>query len=304
MEKYHILFNPLSCSGKGKEVAMGAESLIMDGEVCYHDLTKIEDKKAFLYSLPEEDNVVLAGGDGTVSKLINAISGMELERDIYYYAAGTGNDFLKDIGVEKGKCLVRVNEYIQDLPVVEVKGKKYKFLNNVGFGIDGYATEEGDRQRASGKNKINYTLIALKGLLFGYKRVNATVTIDGVTRNYKNVWLAPTMNGRYIGGGMMACPGQDRLNPEKTVSLMVMFCRSKLKALCVFPSIFSGKHVRRTEMVEQYKGYEVEVTFDKPTALQIDGETISGVESYRVWATPEYRRASIEELEKMETVER
>ena len=178
-----------------------------------------------------------------------------------------------------------------------LKGKKYKFLNNVGFGIDGYCCEVGDKQRAAGKQKINYTLIAIKGLLGGYKKVCATVKIDGMTKSYKNVWLAPTMNGRFVGGGMMACPEQDRLNEDGTVSLMVMHHPFNLKVLTVFPTIFKGEHVKYTKIVEQFKGYEIEVEFDRPTPLQIDGETIREVLSYKVWATPEYRKAALKELE-------
>lgn len=51
---------------------------------------------------------------------------------------------------------------------------------------------------------------------------------------YKNAWLVPTMNGRYYGGGMMATPGQDRLNPEHTVSVMVFHGKGKLGTLMIF----------------------------------------------------------------------
>ena len=37
-------------------------------------------------------------------------------------------------------------------------------------------------------------------------------------------------------------------------------------------------------MVKIYTGKEIEVQFDQPTALQIDGETVLGVESYLVKA--------------------
>ncbi len=47
------------------------------------------------------------------------------------------------------------------------------------------------------------TAIAIKGLLFHYRPTNAVITVDGVTHTYKKVWLVPTMNGRYYGGGMM-----------------------------------------------------------------------------------------------------
>ena len=296
MEKYFVLYNPLSNNKRGEKETKQLESLLGDCEISYFDQTAIDDKAAFFESIPEDTSVIVSGGDGTIHNFINGISGIDIKRNVYYFASGTGNDFLTDINGEKGK-LILVNKYIQNLPVVEVKGKKYKFLNNVGFGIDGYCCEVGDKQRAAGKQKINYTLIAIKGLLGGYKKVCATVKIDGMTKSYKNVWLAPTMNGRFVGGGMMACPEQDRLNEDGTVSLMVMHHPFNLKVLTVFPSIFKGEHVKYTKIVEQFKGYEIEVEFDRPTALQIDGETITQVLSYKVWATPEYRKAALKELE-------
>lgn len=296
MEKYYVLYNPLSNNKRGEEETKKIETII-EGEFTYCDLTKIEDLIGFLSAVPEDAKVVLSGGDGTVNRFINAVTDEALDREIYYFATGTGNDFLTDIGVAKGTEIVPVRKYITNLPVVEVNGKKYKFLNNVGFGIDGYCCEVGDKKREDGEQKINYTSIAIKGLLGGYKRVCAKVTIDGVTREYKNVWLAPSMNGRFVGGGMMACPEQDRLNAEGTVSVMIMHHRSKLKTLMVFPKIFKGEHVKHTDMVEQFTGYNVEVEFDLPTALQIDGETICGVTRYQVWASPEYRKSAIRELE-------
>lgn len=296
MEKYFVLYNPFSNNKRGGEETKLIEKILPHAEFTYGDMEEISDMAEFFAGLPEDVKVVVSGGDGTINNFANRVSGIKLKHEVYYFATGTGNDFLTDIGGEKG-TLVHVNKYVENLPVVEVKGKKYKFVNNVGFGIDGYCCEVGDKKRAAGDQKINYTAIAIGGLLGGYKRVKAKVTVDGVTREYKNVWLAPTMNGRFVGGGMMACPNQDRLNDAGIVSVLVMHHPSKLKTLTVFPSIFKGEHVKHTKMVEQFTGYEVEVEFDLPTALQIDGETITNVTSYKVWATPEYRKAAIKELE-------
>ena len=92
------------------------------------------------------------------------------------------------------------------------------------------------------------------------------------------------MNGRYYGGGMMIAPNQDRLNKERTVTNVVYKTGSKLKALIVFPSIFKGEHIKKEKMVKVVSGKKIKVTFDKPTALQIDGETIVNVLSYEVEA--------------------
>ena len=83
---------------------------------------------------------------------------------------------------------------------------------------------------------------------------------------------------------MMPAPGQDRTGKEGTVSTMVYYGVGKIKALAVFPSIFSGKHVEHREMIEILTGHDIAVEFDSPTALQIDGETITGVTKYHVTA--------------------
>ena len=264
------LYNPLASNGRGRENAAKLAE-VLDEQISFKDIreTKISD-------IPAEDKIVICGGDGTISHLVNTFG--EPERDIYYYAAGSGNDFTRDIG-ETGVILL--NPYLKNLPTVEVKGKSYKVLNGVGYGIDGYCCEVGDEQRAKNPGKeINYAGIAIKGLLFHFKPANATVTVDGKEHKFRKVWLAPVMNGRYYGGGMCIAPEQDRLNAERKLSVVVMHGSGKLKTLIVFPSIFKGEHVKHKEMVEILTGHTIEVKFDRPTALQVDGETIKNVESY------------------------
>ena len=123
-------------------------------------------------------------------------------------------------------------------------------------------------------------------MLFHYRPVNATVTVDGKKYKYKRVWVAPTMKGRYYGGGMMPAPEQNRLDKNGQVSLMLMHSSGKLRTLMVFPSIFNGTHIQHTNMVTIHRGCDITVEFDRPAALQIDGETIPNVTSYRVISEP------------------
>ena len=100
-----------------------------------------------------------------------------------------------------------------------------------------------------------YASIAINGLLFHYTPTSAVVTVAGKTHTHHHVWLANTMNGRYYGGGMIPTPAQRRLNPDGTISTMVMYGKGKLKPLTVFPSIFKGAHIRHNEMVEVLTGH-------------------------------------------------
>lgn len=282
MSQYVVLYNALACNGQGEKSSHRLDSILSDADLRYVDITSVADYRTFFDSLPEDEQVILCGGDGTLNRFINDSANCSYKNEILYFAAGTGNDFLHDVGAEPGDRPVVMAPYFKDLPQVTVKGKTYRFLNNVGFGIDGYCTQVGDEMRAQHKENINYTGIAIKGLLGGFKPVNAKVTVDGVEHTYKKAWLAPTMNGRYYGGGMMPTPAQNRLNPEHTVSVMVFYGKGKLKTLMAFPSIFQGEHVKYTKMVEILVGHDIHVVFDRPCALQIDGETILDVTEYEV----------------------
>lgn len=278
MAKYKLLYNPIAGNKKGKEEAEKIHDVMKEDSVELIDITTVNDLNGFFGSLPEDTKAIVAGGDGTLNRFINSVDEEVIRKnDIYYFAIGTGNDFLFDIGGNKGDAPILLNKYIVDLPTVEIDGKESKFMNGVGYGIDGYCCEEGDRLRAVSDGPINYTSIAIKGLLFKFKPAAATVTVDGVTKTYKKCWLAPMMNGRCYGGGMIAAPGQDRLNKERTLTLLVWHDSGKLNTLMHFPKIFKGEHVKYTKMCDVITGYDITVEFSEPIAAQIDGETVLGV---------------------------
>lgn len=281
MNKMYVLFNPKSGNQDGEVRAKNISILYDNKELEYRDITQITDYAEFIGSVPEDDQIVVCGGDGTLSRFADAIYGLGVKNEILYYATGNGNDFLRDLGREEGAEPFRVNEYIANLPAVTVNGRTHRFINGIGFGIDGYCCEVGDELREKGK-KPNYTAIAIKGLLFGYKPTAAKVTVDGKCFEYKKAWICPTMFGRYYGGGMLPAPCQRRDNAEHTVSFASMHDSGKIKTLTVFPSIFKGEHIKNTDMVDVVSGHSVTVEFDRPVTLQIDGETVLGVTKYEV----------------------
>lgn len=274
----YILFNPLSNNHKGADnVAIVKEKIGEATECSVLDL----DLRDFVSKLNNDDQIYILGGDGTINKFINRLGGVVPKQEIYLFKSGSGNDFLNDVKENETGDFVLLNKYLENLPTVEVNGNSYFFINGVGFGIDGYCCEVGDKMREEKPGEeINYTKIAIKGLLFKFKKVNATVEVDGVSESYKNVWLAPTMKGRFYGGGMMIAPAQDRFAEDKSITNVIYKTRSKLKALINFPSIFKGEHVNKKGLVVIRKGSTIKVTFDKPCALQVDGETILNVTTY------------------------
>ena len=278
MKKY-VLYNPIAGNGNGRREAknlaerFGAENLVL----C--DVREIENYAEFFAQLDDRADVIVCGGDGTLNRFANTIKDLEIKNPLYYFACGTGNDFLRDVEHDNG--LVSLAPYLVNLPTVSVQGKEYRFLNGVGYGIDGYCCQVGDKLRLQKPGEsINYTGIAIKGLLFHYKPVSATVIVDGKEYRFKKVWLAPTMNGRFYGGGMLPAPEQRR--EQDKVSVMVFHGTGKIKSLLIFPSIFKGEHVKKAKHISVFSGSEITVRYDEPRALQIDGETIVNVSQYTV----------------------
>lgn len=276
---YHILYNRLSGSGHGYDRVQALRERLQGEELIFRDVCEIRDYAALFAEIKEDDSLVLAGGDGTLNRFVNDTVGLTYPGNLYYCAIGSGNDFRQDVAPgENG--LIPLSAFIEDLPSVTVHGKTYRFVNGVGYGIDGYCCEVGDALAKKSSKPLNYAGIAVKGLLFHYRPTGATVTVDGVTKTYKKVWLAPTMNGRYYGGGLNIAPEQDRLNRERTVTSVVLHDSGKLKTLAIFPSIFKGRHIKYANIFEIKRGYEITVKFDRPVALQIDGELIRDVIEY------------------------
>ena len=175
----YILYNPLSGNGKGEELSKKLTDIYKDEELKYCNMTQITSYGKFFDSISPKSDIIICGGDGTLNRFIVDSEGYPYENPLYFYATGSGNDFMRDLGKEPGCEPIRINEYVKGLPTVTVNGKSSRFINAVGYGIDGYCCEVGDELRAKSDKPINYTSIAIKGLLFHFKPANAVITVDG-----------------------------------------------------------------------------------------------------------------------------
>ena len=285
----YALYNPFAGNQTCEEQSKKLREFYSPDELEFRSMADINYSK-FFPSLNVDDKVIICGGDGTLNRFVNDTRDIAITNDILYYAAGSGNDFLRDLGKEKGTVPFKINQYIENLPSVTVNGRETLFINAVGFGIDGYCCEVGDEMRKKSNGKpVNYTSIAIKGLLYAFRPTDATVVIDGKEKRYKKVWIAPTMHGRFYGGGMIAAPDQRRDAPDGKFSVVIWHGSNKLKTLMVFPSIFKGEHVKHSECIDIVRADEVTVKFDKPCALQIDGETILNVTEYSARSSAKVR---------------
>lgn len=284
----YIFYNPLSNNKNGKRDLIKITELLAIKEVSFFDVTKDEHVRQKLLNLTSEDSAVIAGGDGTLHHFVNmlydgAAALPAIRARLFYFPAGSGNDFMHDVADSKEKKLIELKPYIENLPAITLNGKTFHFINGIGVGLDGWSCAEAQKQLNKKSDKaINYTMIAVRGLLYAYKPVNATVVVDGILHRYKDIWIAPAMNGKYYGGGMKVAPKQNRLNKERTVTFIAAHNIPRLRAYTIFPEFLTGTYIRHTKYVDVMPAKDITVTFDTPVSLQIDGEPFLHITSYTV----------------------
>ncbi len=281
MNKYIVLYNPLAKKGSGLEYAKGLQKSLIDAEITYQDMTAIPDAAEFVKNVPEDTDIIFTGGDGTLNRVANAIIGLLDQRRYYYYPAGSGNDFLRDLSKKPGCDPFPINDYCRDLPTVSVRDENMRFLNGVGLGLDGFCCAEVARAAQLGK-KESYIGVALRGLAKDFRPMNAVVTVDGVRKEYRRVWMVSTMYGSYYGGGFYLAPNQKRNNPDGTVTCVVVHDCGRLRTLTAFAGAMKGKGEKLKGILDYIVGKNVMVEFDRKTDMQIDGETRTDVDKYGV----------------------
>ena len=276
----YILFNPLANNSRGEN---DAKNWAIENKVkgTFKSLIDMNFKK-FFDTTKASDEVILCGGDGTLNRFVNDTYGYNFKCKLSLVKCGSGNDFYRDVASKEKDGRINLLPYIQNLPLITVNGIKRRFINGIGYGIDGDTCLKGDEIRKKDPNAvINYTNIAIKLLLGGFKTKNCTVEVDGKKYSYKHVWLASAMNGRYYGGGMMAAPNKDRLDKNIHCDVCVYSSIGRLISLIRFPKFSAGQHKGRKFLIH-LTGKNIQVSFDKPCALQIDGDVVANVTTYKV----------------------
>ncbi|MCQ2792664.1 MAG: diacylglycerol kinase family protein [Bacilli bacterium] len=276
----YVLFNPLSNNSCGKQDAENWAKRLTT-EVTFKSIIDL-DIKALLKSAKESDEVVLCGGDGTLHCFFNIVYGVNCKCKLSYAKCGTGNDFYRDASKYEHEGRVDLKPYLKYLPLVKVNGLERRFHNNVSYGVDGETNAIGNEIRKKKPGvKINYAKIAIGLMLAKFKPKVAEVEVDGVKSTFKHVWMATTMFGPTVGGGMIAAPDQDRLNAKHECDLVVLSSAGRIRSLLRFPSFIKGKH-RNKKFITHLKGKHIKVAFSTPCALHIDGEAVLNVRSYEV----------------------
>jgi len=273
---YILLYNPKSKNKKSFKILTKIITYFDNRNMQYDhkNLLLIQDYQDFFDSIKTDQKLVVIGGDGTFSTFMNNISNIDVKNDIYFYPAGTGNDFVKnlnsDYNIKMFNGIDNLQKVKADLPIVVHNNDERHFINGIGLGFDGEVAKTVNTSKM--KNTFSYLTTAIK-TIFSFETFNIEVTVDKEKVKLKNVWLIAIQNGKFFGGGMMICP-KASLSDEK-LDICVVHSLSKMKFLRLLPSVFSGNHLKHHQYIYYNQGSKISVVLDTPKCGQIDGDLLN-----------------------------
>ncbi|GIW95209.1 MAG: hypothetical protein KatS3mg110_3250 [Pirellulaceae bacterium] len=153
--------------------------------------------------------LIIAGGDGTISKLVNALAGRWDALELAVLPVGTGNDWARTLGLpvdDLAACLdVALEGRVRPTDLIHIAGSSPEYCVNaatagVGARVAADVRPE-DKQRWG---SLAYWLTAVSHLA-QWREYQVQVDWDDASRQL-SVWGLVVANGMYAGGGFPIAP--------------------------------------------------------------------------------------------------
>jgi len=213
-------------------------------------------------------SIVAVGGDGTCSRIADAIVRAGSACSLAVVPCGTGNDFAKTIGLSD-----KSSDWIADLIPRAVPARidvgradGHHFLNSCGFGFDASVLEASNNVRFL-KGDAVYIYSALRQL-FSYRGIKVSSTdLAGVTDH--RMLMVTVSNGKSLGGAFQIAPRASVSDGKLDVCFISdtnAFNRMRL-----FAAALRGKHIGMPGVVATTAA-RLSLLFEATPTMEMDGE--------------------------------
>lgn len=272
MKKYALIYNPVSGDARFKsrldevvEYLQAAGSLVLPFRTRYKGDIRpfINEIKGFA-----TDGFIVAGGDGTMHEVINAMLVEDIDVPLGIIPSGTCNDFATHLnfGKDLPGCLRAVTGGLwRAVDVGSVNGEY--FLNVASAGL---LTSVAHSVDASLKNTLGRMAYYFKGLgeLPSFRSLHVRITADGQVFE-DDILLFLVMNSGMVGSFPMLAPAA-KVDDGKLDLLIVNKC-SIPDLMGLFISIFSGRHTSSSH-IRYVQATDIVIECDEPVESDLDGE--------------------------------
>ena len=219
------------------------------------------------------DSVCAMGGDGTLFEVLNGmfLKDKNKRRPISVIPNGTGNSFMKTIGVEDQlnsieKIAKNKSKRVDVMKAVCGKEVLYS-LNLIGWGMATDISVLAEDFRIFGGQRYN---IASFFEIIKNKRRTAKIIVDGIEREDDFAFII-ACNTKYVGKDMKMAPNAEI--DDGKIDLIIVREAPSLTLFSVFPKLFDGSHINH-DACEYVHCESFSIIPETTGKLNIDGEII------------------------------
>lgn len=228
-------------------------------------------------ALSGADNVVVAGGDGTLNEAVAGLFEVLGEQCLGEVAVGilplgTGNDFVRSAGLptdaeEAAKIILAGSTRLVD--VADVGGVKMVCFSNAG--IDADVVDMCNREKH--KKTFSYAKNAIKCILRGMT-YDFTVCYDGKEESFSGI-IASVVNGKSMASGMNYAPSAKV--DDGLLDLVAVEKAPRLKLLKTLWKLATNRPLNKSDKVRYAAAKRFEISAGT-TVVDIDGELYTGLD--------------------------
>jgi diacylglycerol kinase (ATP) len=221
------------------------------------------------------ENIVAAGGDGTLNEVVNGIAGRAAELRVGLIPLGTGNDFAKmlDLPATIDGCIevLRAGETRPvDVARVTMNGATYHSINVSAGGFSGNVNEKLTAEVKQSWGPLAYLRCAAEALpeLRAYQ---TEIVLDDTSTFSSELYNAVIANGRYVAGGTMIAP--EAAIDDGLLDIVLVPKQPAGNLALVVTQIALGRHIGSDNIIFR-RAAKVAVSSTPGMWFNVDGELI------------------------------
>ncbi len=219
--------------------------------------------------------IIIVGGDGTISEVIEGIYRSESRPVIGILNMGTGGDFSRSLGLSSDLRMAVHRVFHGEVVSVDTGKVIYTnrtgavteryFINVAGCGMAGEVANSVNRSNKR-FGAFSYYLQALKKVFF-FKNSKVEIKVDGVSLGMQKIVTAAVCNGQFFGGGMMIAPLASI--KDGLLNLTVIGNWGVIRKISYSPFLYTGG-ILSLPGVTSYLAKEVEIIPANHSKLMVD----------------------------------
>lgn len=231
--------------------------------------------------LPEDALVVAVGGDGTVREVAAACAGTE--RVLGVLPVGSGNDYVKALGIRKGLDGALEALAVGRVRVVDAgEANGVRFANGLGIGFDAEVAA-GVADAPAFLGGVGRYMWSVGRLLWGFRCHEAVLRLDGDRTIEAETILVAAALGTTYGARFRLAP-EARLD-DGLFDVVWSEEVNRAEVLRLIPAALGGTLLKHPK-VHMARAREVEVEMAEEVPAHVDGEILPPTRDFRARVLP------------------